>query len=150
MDSNVTFLLQIGVFSSYDDRHVGIFLFSFCLCIYSVIELLYGSSQLDNKQRELRTADKKLAELTDQLRFTEQRVAHAAEHLIKITELANRSRPAPISPEKKEQLEDKLNVLHNTVREKEMSNNASYILLLVCENLVGKQKSNVVALFFPV
>ena len=55
-----------------------------------------------------------MALLTDQLQHTEQRVANAAEHLVKLTDLANKSaRPLPES--EREDLERKLDTLQQTV-----------------------------------
>ena len=69
---------------------------------------------MDHKQRELEDADRKLASLNDQLRHTEQRVANAAEHLVKLSDLANRS-AEPLPDSEREDLESKLDSLHLTV-----------------------------------
>lgn len=42
-------------------------------------------------------------------------MTQAAEYLMKMTELMNKSRPAAVSPEKREELEEKLTDIHNTV-----------------------------------
>lgn len=59
-------------------------------------------------------ADKKLSMLTDQLRHTEQRVANAAEHLVKLNELKNRSAD-PLPESEREDMERKLDSLQQTV-----------------------------------
>ena len=63
----------------------------------------------------MEAADRKLAGLTDQLHHTEQRIADAAEHLVKLHDLANKSRPVPIPEHEREDMEHKLDTLQQTV-----------------------------------
>ncbi|XP_067941683.1 centriolin-like [Watersipora subatra] len=75
-------------------------------------------AELDHRLKEVEEADRKLALLNDQLRHTEERVATAAEHLVQLSEIANRS-AEPLPEDERADLEGKLEIVQQTIDELE-------------------------------
>ncbi|KAF6026022.1 CNTRL [Bugula neritina] len=75
-------------------------------------------SELEDKHQKVEEANRRLAELTNQLHHTEMRVANAAEHLVKLTDLVEHSRTSLPDPDR-ENLERDLDALQQTIDELE-------------------------------
>lgn len=69
---------------------------------------------MEGKQRELELADRKLANLNNQLLSAEKKVATTAEQLVRLTDLLNRSRP-PVAERERDDIERKLGDVRKTV-----------------------------------
>lgn len=69
---------------------------------------------MEDKHQKVEEANRRLAELTNQLHHTEMRVANAAEHLVKLTDLVEHSRTSLPDPDR-ENLERDLDALQQTV-----------------------------------